>query len=142
MTRSSAGTFRYSPKNNGSMRRRDGGTTEWWLVIDCDPELGRYFRHLYQRSRWNTVVPREPLWGVHISVVRDEQPPAMSAWKSLEGQAVEFDFAEEVTDMEGYLWVAVGCEVALDHRVELGLEREPWPPLHMTVGNFTHEATT
>src|SRR5947207_1267141 len=43
----STGVLCYSPTLKGSLARRDGGTTKWWLILDCDPDLGRYFRHLF-----------------------------------------------------------------------------------------------
>ena len=43
------GTCRFSPPLDprGGRVRRDGSTTDWWLILACDPELGRYLRHLY-----------------------------------------------------------------------------------------------
>ena len=59
------GTFRSAATNNGTVLRRDGGSTEWWLVIDIDPELGRYLRAEYALSRYRTMQP--PLWGARTS---------------------------------------------------------------------------
>jgi hypothetical protein len=69
--RTTTGTFRYSPTLRGdSTTRRDGGSTVWWLILDCDPELGRLMRHFYRQSRCNTISPQPPLWGTHVSVIR------------------------------------------------------------------------
>ena len=38
------GTLRYSPK-------RQSSDQHWWLVLDCDPEIGEYYRHLYHQRR-------------------------------------------------------------------------------------------
>jgi hypothetical protein len=133
------GTFRYSPTNNGSLLRRDGGTTKWWLVIEVDEEFGRYMRHLFEMWSYRTRFLRAPLWGTHISVIRNEEPPLKDAWERLEGQEVVFDYDPAVQETDGYLWLGVTCPQALDHRAELGLPREPWPPLHLTIGNLLHE---
>ncbi|HEY8505328.1 MAG TPA: hypothetical protein VIL46_12150 [Gemmataceae bacterium] len=135
----STGTYRYSPTLNGSTQRRDGGSTRWWLIIDCDPELGRYLRHLFTLSTFRTRKLQPPLWGAHISVIRGEEPPDPAAWGRLDGQSVEFEFEPAVRETDGYLWVPVFCDPALRIREELALPREPNPPLHLTVGNLKHE---
>ena len=135
----SVGIFRCSPTLNGSLLRRDGGTTLWWLIIDCDPELGRYLRHQVVAAVHRTRQVQAPLWGTHISVIRNEEPPRKQAWEQLNGTEVEFEFELAIRETNGYLWVPVFCEPALQHREELGLPREPQPPLHMTIGNLKHE---
>lgn len=132
----SVGVYRYSPTLNGSMQRRDGGSTRWWLIIECDPELGRYLRHQFLLAVHRTAKPQAPLWGTHISVIRDEEPSDKTRWELYNGQQVEFEYDPEIHHTGGYLWVAVQCEAALRHREELGLPREPIPPLHLTIGNL------
>jgi hypothetical protein len=130
------GTFRYSPElRPGSWERRDGGSTRWWLIVDCDPELGRLFRHLYTVAHYRTCSVQAPLWGTHISVVRGEEPPRPAEWDRDAGAEVEFDYEPVVRETGGYLWLAVACPRALERRVQLGLPREPVPPLHLTIGN-------
>jgi hypothetical protein len=135
----SVGIFRYSPTLNGSLMRRDGGTTRWWLIIDCDPDLGRYLRHQFTAATYRTRPVQAPLWGPHISVIRGETPPLTEGWERLDGQAVEFEYETVIRETDGYLWVPVACEAALEHRKELGLPREPDPPLHLTIGNLKQD---
>jgi hypothetical protein len=130
------GTLRYSPElRAGSHQRRDGGSTRWWLIIDADPELGRYLRHLYllahQRTRWLQA----PLWGAHVSVIRGEVPPLPQYWGEGEGRAVAFELDLRAQETQGFVWCPVHCEAALDLRERLGLARDPQPPLHLTIGN-------
>ena len=134
----SIGTLRYSPKLNGSLERRDGGSTKWWLVIDVDPDLGRYCREMYRMSRWNCDRLQRPAWEAHISVIRNEEPldEFKPLWEKYNGQQIEFDY--DMTRPDGdetYVWLPVVCEAALDIRVELGLARDPYFPLHLTIGN-------
>jgi hypothetical protein len=136
----SVGTFRYSPTLNGSLMRRDGGTTLWWLIIDCDPDLGRYLRHQYAAATYRTQKVQAPLWETHISVVRGEEPPLKQGWGRLNGTEVEFEYEWPIRLTKGYLWVPVRCEAALRHRQELGLVRDPQPPLHVTIGNLKQES--
>ncbi len=134
------GTFRYSPElRKGSLERRDGGSTRWWLIIDCDPELGRLLRHLYAVATYRTRAIQAPLWGTHISVIRGEEPPNQADWGRLQGAEVEFDYESQFQETEGYLWVAVACALALELRGQLGLPRDPQPPLHLTIGNLLSE---
>ena len=138
--RTTTGTFRYSPTIRGdSTTRRDGGSTEWWVILDCDPELGRLLRHLYQQARFRTVTPQPPLWGTHVSVIRGEEPPDKTLWKRRDGQRVEMQYEFEVQETRGYLWVPVWCPAANELRLELGLSAEPTPTMHLTFGNLLGE---
>ena len=133
---STVGTFRYSPViRGGSLIRRDGGSTEWWLIIDIDPELGRYLRAQYARHRHQTVQPQPPLWGTHVSVIRGEEPPDKTAWKAFDGQRVEVRYEWDVTETKEYLWLPVWCPTANTIRAELGLPADPTPAMHLTFGN-------
>lgn len=139
--RKTTGTFRYAPTiRAGSTTRRDGGSTEWWVIIDCDPELGRLLRHFYQRSRFNTVAPQPPLWGTHVSVIRGEEPPDKTRWKARDGVVVELEYETSVAETRGYLWVPVWCPVSNELRTELGLSAEPTPSMHLTFGNLPGDA--
>ncbi|HVJ63099.1 MAG TPA: hypothetical protein VM555_10360 [Tahibacter sp.] len=132
----SVGTLRYSPEiRPGSTTRRDGGSTRWWLIVDADPELGRYLRHLYTIYHRRTRLLQAPLWGVHLSVIRGEQPTDSGAWGQYDGEAVEFDYDPVARETDGYVWCPAECDTILDLRERLGLAREPSPPLHLTIGN-------
>ena len=132
----SAGTLRYSPEiRPGSTTRRDGGSTQWWLIIDADPELGRYLRHLYTVHHRRTRALQAPLWGVHISVIRGETPVDANDWRRDDGACVEFTIDPVARETEGYVWFPVECAPVLDLRERLGLPREPEPSLHLTIGN-------
>jgi hypothetical protein len=134
------GTLRYSPPlRDGSTTRRGGGSTEWWLIIECDPELGRLLRHLYAVGVHRVRKPQPPLWGTHVSVIRGEEPPDKTHWKKHDGQTVGFLYEPVIRETDDYLWVPVWCDAMLAHREELGLSREPDPPLHLTIGNLLHE---
>lgn len=135
----SRGTLRYSPKLNGSLERRDGGSTKWWLVIDVDPGIGKYYRELFSMYRFRTCKIQRPAWEAHISVIRDEEPADeyKPFWEKYNGCEVDFDYDPlNVGQNEIYVWFGVRCDFALDIRTELGLPRDPYFPLHLTIGNF------
>ena len=134
----SVGTLRYSPKLNGSLDRRDGGSTKWWLVIDVDPDLGKYCRQMYYYARYKADKIQRPAWEAHISVIRNEEPidGLKPLWEKYNGQSIEFAYDMQESDGDDtYVWLPVVCEAALDIRVELGLQRDPYFPLHLTIGN-------
>jgi hypothetical protein len=135
----SFGTFRYSPKAKSIPSKK------WWLVIDCCPELARYYRNQWNFAhRFGTRRLYAPAWGAHISVIADELPPASAAaikdgrqdtiWESHAGEQVKFEYEPKIATNGQYYWLAVRCERALDLRDELGLSREPFYPLHLTIG--------
>ena len=131
-----AGTYRYSPElRKGSHQRRDGGSTQWWLIIDAEAELGRYLRHLFGLAHYRTRQLKDPLWGAHISVIRGEAPLQPPCWGKYAGQRVEFELDWAAQEDKGFVWCPVQCPAALDLREELGLARLPQPPLHLTIGN-------
>lgn len=134
----SIGTFRYSPKLNGSLNRRDGGSTKWWLVIDVDRDLGRYCREMYRMSRWSCDKLQRPVWEAHISVIRNEEPADefKALWEKYNYRPVEFEYdMYNASGDDTYVWLPVVCERALDIREELGLPRQPYFSLHLTIGN-------
>lgn len=134
-TLKSRGRIRYSPTNNGKIERRDGGTTKWWVVIDVDPEIGRYYRELYRLSHYKTQVINRPAWDAHISIIANEVPPDQTAWRKHERRWINFEYLHQPLSNGLYVWLPVICEEALDLREELGLKRNPYHPLHLTIGN-------
>lgn len=131
------GRLRYSPTNNGKIIRRDGGTTKWWLVIDCNPNIGGYYRELYRMENHGAKTIQRPAWDAHISVVTNEKPDDkhIDFWKKYEGRRIEYEYVHQSQSNGTYVWLPVWCDEALDMREELGLNRNPYHPLHLTVGN-------
>lgn len=129
------GRIRYSPTNNGKIERRNGGSTKWWMIIDVDPEIGKYYRELYKLANFKTKVINRPIWDVHISIVTGEIPPNKTLWKKHEKRWIEFEYFHQSLSNEVFVWLPVICEEALDLREELGLQRNPFHPLHLTIGN-------
>lgn len=135
-TMMSSGTLRFSPElRPGSHERRDGGSTRWWLIIDGDPELGRYLRHQFWLAHRRVRSLQSPLWGTHVSVIRGEAPVDAARWGREDGQRVTFEIDPVPQETRGYVWYPVRCDAVLDLRERLGLPREPVPPLHLTIGN-------
>jgi hypothetical protein len=128
------GTLRYSPKTLG-----ERVSPKWWLVIDADPEIGRYFRHLHHLSVFRTKKLSRPAWAEHITVVRDEVPQQPQFWERYAGKSIDL-IVTPLPETDGvYHWLPIQCGAALDIREELGLARDPLYPLHLSFG---HEKET
>lgn len=131
----SVGKLRYSPQLLGA----DSVSESWWLVVDCDPDIGAYYRALYRLQHHDCRKLLRPAWREHISVIRNEEPPEdrKYLWKKYDGQQVEFTFRQGVRTEGFYFWLDVDCDEVLNIREELGLPRDPEFPLHLTIGNAT-----
>ncbi len=131
------GKYVFSPalSPDGNRVRRDGTTTDWWLIIQCDRELGRYLRHLYKLEFPSSGNIGEPLWGAHVSIVQNEKPPNLKHWQDRDNQEVTLEYEQVSQETDGYIYHAVVCEEALNYRELLGLSKNPKFPLHLTIGN-------
>lgn len=127
-----AGTLRYSPKLLG-----DRKSSKWWLILDCDEELGRYYRWLHHTWSHRCDKLMRPAWDAHITVVRDEEPleDRKHLWERYSGELVEFTLNPYVGTNGDYFWLDVFCPRLLDIREELGLPRDPLYPLHLSIGH-------
>ncbi len=132
------GQYRFAPPldASGNRIRRDGSTTDGWLIIQCEPDVGLYLRRLRMLDHRAATALSDPLWGAHVSVVLGEALPEPSAWMGREGVTVEFEYLLPPQTIGEYAFFPVICEDALDYRERLGLPREPQWPLHLTFGNF------
>jgi hypothetical protein len=128
----SEGILKYSPKTLGN-RVSD----KWWLIIECDPEIGRYVRHLYRKFRFDCDTMTRPAWREHITVIRNEHPLSdrLHLWEMNEGQVMTFRVGLEVKTNGEYFWLDIECDRVLDIREELGLPRNPYYPLHLSIGH-------
>lgn len=124
------GILRYSPKLLG-----DKSSSKWWLVIDCDPEFGKYYRNLFYLMTNRCYKLQRPAWECHITVIRDEEPPNKELWEKYNGQEIDFQVIPQIETNGDYYWFPVKCDLALDMRQELGLGREPVLPFHVSIGH-------
>lgn len=115
-------------------------TRPWWMIIRIDDDFGRLYRSLlanYSMARYGKVTT--PEWGTHISVIRGEEPPVKSLWKSWENAEIVFEYhpAVAVRDDSPYIWMPVKCVEAEAIRDRLGLSLIPEVPFHLTFARTT-----
>lgn len=124
------GTLRYSPKMLGNRVSEN-----WWLIVDLDPELVKYYRHLYHINTYRCHKLIRPAWEAHISVVRNEEPVHKQFWEAHAGEKVEVEIHSELHTNGEYFWLDVACPRLYNIREELGLPREPYYPFHLSIGH-------
>jgi len=127
--------------------KREGSDQKWWAILDCDPEIGRYYRHLYRlHHRFCRKLDR-PFWGPHITVCRNERPDEeyLHLWGQYESELVEFHYLSGVKDNYGperyrtFYWLDVLCPRLDEIREELGLG-PPARSYHLTIGSWENPA--
>lgn len=128
---STTGRIVYDP-HRGDMKSR----TQWWCVIDVDPEITRLFRYWMDRNwwdveRWSMKRPFvAPAWDAHVSVVRGEGYLNKKFWKKYHGQEVTLFYGLDIHQTQSsenyerpdHFWfVDVECPRIMEIRAELGL---------------------
>jgi hypothetical protein len=106
-----------------------------WAIIDVDPEIGRYYLSQFNRSR--TVLAGQimpPKWGPHISVIRGEVVKDKELLKTFDGKKIVFHYSPQVQWDEKHAYLNVSCDEALNMREAVGLPRNPFYDLHLTIG--------
>jgi hypothetical protein len=128
----SAGKLIYNPRSHL-------GSNDKWLVLMCDDEISKYYRHLYTMkysflNGERTGKLTRPIWGAHISIIRGEKLPSPGLWRLDEGKIVNFEYEPGVIDNKIYYWLKVKCHYLNDLRERYSLPREPRFGLHLTIG--------
>lgn len=135
MSFKSIGKLIYSPRTHLASSDR-------WLVVMCDDEISKYYRHLYSKeypylnSGRSTKLTR-PVWGTHISVIRGEKIPNPQIWRIDENKIVDFTYEAGVIDNQEYFWLKVSCPYLGSLRQKMGLPKEPRFGFHLTIGRTT-----
>ena len=110
---------------------------DYWLILECDEELARYYRQLiYLYSR--QIVLQKPMHGSHITIIagKYENAPNRQYWKKYDGQHVVFQYDPYIQTDDEYFWLTVECKEFESIRVELGLNPMIPIPWHLTIGNL------
>jgi hypothetical protein len=131
----SVGKLVYSPRSHL-------GSNEKWLVLMCDDEISKYYRHLYtmEYPYLNGVKVGKltrPVWGAHISCIRSEYIPNFKLWGLDANKIIEFEYDGGVVDNQEYFWLKVKCPALSELRERYGLSREPRFGFHLTIGRTT-----
>jgi hypothetical protein len=122
--------------------------TDWWLVVNCDPEIARYYRWWTDKANnplaFEEANLKKPIWRPHISVIRGERPRVdlRHFWKKYEGKEITFKYGlivhnsgetETRKSPDVHWYINCECTELDDIRKELGLWRG-FEKYHLTVG--------
>lgn len=105
----------------------------FWLILECDDEIARYYKYLMFKERGIKLNPRS-LWGTHVSVIRGEKPNS-GFWGKVSKEPIEFEYDGIVKNTDKYYWIDIICPKLLEVRNYYGLPKNPYFNLHMTIGN-------
>lgn len=128
----SVGVLETHPKKTGGIDIDGTG----WLVLHADPGISDFYISQFNfANRAKNVQLMRPSWHAHISIVRGEKIHNKELWDSLSGKEVEFKYdpINWLTGGKHYVF-DVECEEVLDIREQLGLPRQPFYDLHLTIG--------
>lgn len=108
-----------------------------WLTLECDPEIGRYYRYIHNNYYYNCRLIRQPSWKEHVTVIRDESINLnQNFWSFNNNSKVEFDLDLVIKDNGDFVWMDVNCDELFKLREFFGLPRHPEYPFHLTIGNL------
>lgn len=123
----SIGILRIEPKSKSTPLK------PWWAILECCPDLGRYYLEQAKRAFWWHSGLQKPAWGPHVSFIRGEEPPAgLDSWRAMGDIEVPFLYTGKIKSDGKHFWTTVFCQPAEDIREKLGLPRQPEFPLHLT----------
>ena len=131
----SLGKLVYSPRSHL-------GLNDKWVVLMCDDEISRYYRELYAKeypylNGDGAKKLTRPVWGAHISFIRNEKNVNQKLWGLDANKIIEFEYEGGVLDNKEYYWLKVKCDYLCELREKYGLHREPRFGLHLTIGRTT-----
>jgi len=126
----SQGKILYSPHTHLN-------SSQFWAILSCDDEISKYYRSLFYKEFPYKGKLTRPVWGSHISFIRNEKILNYQLWKLDENKIVDFDYEGGVQDNKEYYWLKVTCPYLLDLREKYGLSRQPKFGLHLTIGRTT-----
>jgi len=106
-----------------------------YLQLECDPELGRLYRKLFQYEVYFTRKLSRPLCNVHITIIRKENVEQHLLWGKYEGELITFEYSSPVDNNGYYYWLKAYSPRFDEIRKELGLTKPPLVPYHVTFGH-------
>lgn len=110
-----------------------------WLIVDCDKEITRYYRHLI-KSYSPSIKLQASLNKSHITIIAGTHEDASNhkLWKKFDNQIIEFDYDNNIKTNGIHYWLTVYCNNFEILRTELNLSPTIPFPWHLTIGNTKH----
>jgi len=87
------------------------------LIVEVDPDISRFYYSLIPKY----IHANKQMFAPHISVVRKEIPPNMTAWNKYGGHELDFEYDNYIYNDETYYWLNCYSKRLEEIRIELGL---------------------
>lgn len=117
---------------------KDGSVPDkkWWAIVECPHDIIDYYKYWVTKNKKFKISP--PIFGAHISIIRDEEPldKFKHLWGRREGEEVEFFYTPDFDTNGDYWWLNVYCPKLSEIRTELGLPPEPQYDYHLSIGKL------
>lgn len=127
------GKLIYNPNRPGMKKVQR--LSPWWLIVDVDNNIGKYYRYWIQRQ-WGLVL-QAPTWGTHITLSNDRDvidPKYQHHWKKFQGKKIDFEYSVVIEQHWKFFVLPTRCERFNEIRHELGIFHDH--PFHITIGRM------
>ena len=128
------GTLDFTPED---VTRKHKNQSSWKRVaiIKTDCDLERYYAWFLEK-RFNLILNKN-LRGTHITFISDRMERTLfeEASKIFNGKEIDFFIEIEPRSNGKHWWLRVHCPEAESIREAVGLTREPYFGLHLTLGH-------
>lgn len=109
-----------------------------WMIITVPDDISNYYSWFIRRRYGLKLMP--PAWGPHISIIRGEGTKLDAInWllfkQKYHEKKVEFDYDIDVRTNGEHWWLKIYNDEIKDIREEMGLKRDPFWNLHLTIGS-------
>lgn len=109
-----------------------------WIILQCDSNIGKYYRNLYSLEYFYKPKIQKPLWDAHITIVRNECTINETFRNKYNQIAIKFEYETKIQTNGVHFWLPV-YSVEIDQlRIELQLHKYTCP-LHLSIGNIVNE---
>ena len=128
------GILEFSPED---VTRKHKNQSSWKRVamIRTDCDMDRYYAW-FLRKRFNLEL-NQNLRGTHVSFISDKLEKSIfdEASRIFNGKEIDFYIETEPRSNGSHWWLRVHCPDAESIREALGLTRDPYYGLHLTIGH-------
>lgn len=137
------GILEFEPENKTRKHEKQASWKRITMILTHDDAADYYAWFI--KKRFNLQL-NKPLRGAHISIINEAErdfafgvePTWTKAKEKYDGKSMDFYIDLEPRTNGEHWWFRVYCPAGEDLREELGLRREPYYSLHMTIG-FANE---
>jgi hypothetical protein len=106
-----------------------------WIFLNCDYEVGRYYRKLFFNEF--LIKLQAPSNGSHITVISEYDDVIINNYKYIDDMVCSFEILPELYTNLNAIWLNVVSQDLNDIRALIGLGKPDYP-LHFCIG-YLHQ---